>query len=86
MTNANSFPVSGSVSASRVRKITIRSKPFSVRAQAKKRVSLKLPKAVRKQFKRKKKLSVRLTLKVKDPSGNTRTVRKSFVLRLKKSR
>ena len=84
VTNGNAFPVTGSVSAARARKITIRAKPFSVRAQAKKRVSLKLPKAARKQLKRTKKLSVRLTLKVKDPAGNTRTIRKSFVLRLKK--
>ena len=84
VTNANSFPVSGSVAAAPARSITIRSKPFAVRAQAKKRVSLKLPKAVRKQFKRKKKLAVRLTLRLKDPAGNTRTVRKSFVLKLKR--
>ena len=49
-------------------------------------VKLKLPKALRKLLKRKNKLSLRLTAKLRDPAGNTRTVKKTVKPKLKRKR
>jgi DNA-binding beta-propeller fold protein YncE len=91
--NGNGFQVSGKlsahtnkrVSASRPRRLVIRGKAFVVGAGAKERVVLKLSKPLRRLFKRRRKLSLRLSAKVKDPAGNTRTLRKNVSLRLKKT-
>jgi hypothetical protein len=92
--NGNGFPVSGRLSAqtrksvapSRPRRLVIRAKAFAVGANARKSVKLKLSKALRRVLRRDRKLSLRLTAKVKDPAGNTRTVRKTVSLRLKTRR
>ena len=82
--NRNRFTVAVRLSmrrAGRARSVVVRAKPFSVGAQAKKRVALRLPRAFGRVHERRRKVSVRLTLKAKDPAGNTRTVRKNVVLR-----
>ena len=70
------------MSATRQRLIKLRAKPFSVGANATKTRSLKLPKTLRELLKRKRRLSLRLTAKVTDPAGNTRSVRKRITPRL----
>jgi hypothetical protein len=94
VSNANGFEVSGrlsgkttkrvAVSRTRKRQIELKAKPFRVGAKAKKTVKLKLPKQLRRLLKRKGRLSLRLTAKVKDPAGRTRTVTKKVSPRLKK--
>jgi hypothetical protein len=94
VSNANGFAITGRlsgkttkrVSVSRKRRIRLKAKSFSVGAHAKKTVKLKLPKALRKLLKRQHRLSLRLTAKVKDPTGNTRTVKKTVKPKLKKKR
>jgi hypothetical protein len=54
-----------------------------VGADARKRVTLKLSKPLKRSLKRKRKLSFLLVMKVRDPAGNTRTLRKNVSLRLK---
>ena len=83
VTNSNGFTVTGrlygqtteKLSPSRKRRIKLRTEAFRVGAHAKKNLALKLPKALRKLLKRKRRLSLRLTATVTDPAGNTRTVR-----------
>ncbi len=85
VSNANAFSATGRLSArASARGPVMRSKSFTVRAQAKRTVKLKLSKPARRLVARKRKLSVRLVLKVTDPAGNTRTVTKKASLRLKK--
>jgi len=92
--NANGFAVTGKLSgqtAKRVsvagkRRIKLKATSFSVGAQANKVVKLKLPKTLRRLLKRTGKLKLRLTAKVKDPAGNTRSVKKQVTPRLKKQR
>ena len=94
VTNRNASAVSGKLSArttkrvsvSRKRFLVVKGKAFRVGAGAKKRVRLKLSKPLRRLLKRKGKLSLRLTARVKDPAGNTRSVRKNVSPRLKKRR
>ena len=90
--NRNGFGVSGRLSgattrriatAQRTRRVKLRARSFSVAANARKSVRLKLPKALRRLLRRKGKLSLRLTARVKDPAGNTRTVRKRVSPKLK---
>ena len=91
--NRNSFGVSGKLSgettrriarAQRTRRVKLRAKSFSVAANARKSVKLKLANALRRLLRRRGKLSLRLTARVKDPAGNTRTVRKRVSPKLKK--
>lgn len=92
--NANGFEVTGklsgqtvnSVSVSRKRRVKLRAKSFRVAPHARKTVKLKLPKALRRLLKRKHKLKLRLTAKLKDPAGDTRTVKKRVTPKLKKKR
>jgi hypothetical protein len=94
VSNANAFAVTGKLSGqttkkvavSRKRRIKLKAKSFKVGAHATKTVKLKLPKALRKLLKRKHRLSLRLTAKVKDPAGHTRTVKKTVKPKLKKKR
>ena len=90
--NRNGFGVSGKLSgqttrrialAQRTRRVKLSAKTFSVAANARKSVKLKLPKALRRVLRRRGKLSLRLTARVKDPAGNTRTVRKRVSPKLK---
>jgi DNA-binding beta-propeller fold protein YncE len=83
--NGNSFAVSGKVSVMRKQRVAIRGKAFTLRAKAKKRIGLKLPKKLVRLLKRKRKLSLRLNARVKDPEGNTRTVTKKISPKLKTS-
>lgn len=89
--NRNDFAVNGTLSGRTARKVTVsgrrrlrlRAKAFSVAPDAKKTVKLKLPRPLRRVLRRKGKLRLRLTAKVEDPAGNTRTVRKTVTVRLK---
>jgi hypothetical protein len=82
--NANDFPITGTLSAqttsavsvSRKRRVKLKARAISVGASAKTTVSLRLPTALRRLLVRNHKLSLRVTAKVKDPAGNTRTVQK----------
>ena len=90
--NGNGFAITGSVSGqttkpvtvSRKRRVKLKKKSFSVGANARKTVKLKLPSALRRSLKRSGKLSLRLTVRVKDPAGTTRTVRKVIKPKLKR--
>jgi hypothetical protein len=90
--NRNGFTVKGSVggqttkpiATARKRRVKLKKKSFSVAANAKKTVTLKLPAAMKRTLARTGKLSLSLTAKVKDPAGNTRTVKKRVTLRLKR--
>ena len=92
--NGNGFTVTGKlsgattkkVSVSRSRRVKLKAKSFRVGAHSRTIVKLKLPKTLRKLLKRKHKLSLRLTAKVKDPAGHTRTVKKTVKPRVKKKR
>jgi RTX calcium-binding nonapeptide repeat (4 copies) len=92
--NANGFTVTGEASGqttkkidvSRKRRVKLKAKGFSVGANAKKTVKLTLPAALRRLLKRTGKLSLRLTVRVKDPAGNTRTVTKKVTPKLKRRR
>jgi hypothetical protein len=82
VSNRNSFRVSGKLSA-RTTKGVSRSRAFVVDAKAKKTVRLKLSRPLKRSLKRERKLSFLLVMKVRDPAGNTRTLRKNVSLRLK---
>ena len=94
VTNANGFPLAGTLSgqttnrvavARRVR-IKLKAKSFSVGGNATKTVPLRLPKVLQRLLKGNGKLSLRLTAQVTDPAGNTRTVKKKVIPRLKRKR
>jgi hypothetical protein len=90
--NANPFVVTGlvagqttaPVTVSVKRRVKLKAKRFTVGANARKTVRMKLPAAMKRTLRRTGKLSLRLTVKVKDPAGNTRTVRKKVTARLKR--
>jgi hypothetical protein len=92
--NGNDFAVAGKlwgetprkVAGSRMRRIRLKAKALSVAAHARKTIKLGLPKALRKLLARKGKLTLRLIAKVRDPAGNTRTVRKRVTLRRRGTR
>ena len=94
VTNRNAFEVTGKLSGETVKRVTVsrkrrvklKAKSFRVRAHAGKTVKLKLPKVLRRLLKRKHKLRLRLTAKVKDPAGHTRTIKKRVTPKLKKTR
>ena len=81
--NANGFAITGAlsgrtvnkISVSLLRRISLKTKAFSVAAQATRTVKLALPRTLRRVLAREHKLTLRLTAKLKDPAGNTRTVR-----------
>jgi hypothetical protein len=90
--NANGFEITGKLSgrtvsyasAARRRPVKLKAKAFRVGAQARKTIRLRLPKALGRLLQRKGRLRLRLTAKVKDPAGNTRTVRKTVTPRLRR--
>jgi hypothetical protein len=92
--NRNGFVVTGRlsgktinrVSVTRKRRIKLRTKSFRVGAHARKTVKLRLPKVLRRVLKRKRKLRLRLTAKVRDPAGHTRTVKKRLTPKLKRKK
>ena len=92
VSNGNDFAVSGRLSGrttkrfavgQRRRRIKVRPKSFRVAANGRKTVRLRLPKPLRRQLARRRKLSLRLVATVRDPSGNTRIVRKTLRPRLR---
>ena len=94
VTNANGFPLAGTLSGqttnrvavARRARIKLKAKSFSVGGSATKIVPLRLPKVLQRQLKGNGKLSLRLTARVRDPAGNTRTVKKKVTPRLKRKR
>jgi hypothetical protein len=92
--NDNDFPVSGrlagrtpaKVNASRRRVVRLAARRFTVGADRRKTVKLRLPRPLRGLLQRRGRLALRLTAKVTDPSGKTRTVNKKVAVRLKGSR
>jgi Ca2+-binding RTX toxin-like protein len=92
--NGNAFAVTGAISGqttrpiavARKRRVKLKTKSFSVGANARKTVTLKLPAPMRRSLARTGKLSLSLSARVKDPAGNTRTVKKRVTLRLKRRR
>jgi Ca2+-binding RTX toxin-like protein len=90
--NANGFAVTGGVSGqttkpvtvSRKRRVSLKRRSFSVGANSRKTVKLKLPAALRRVLKRTGRLSLRLTVRVKDPADNTRIVRKKVTPKLRR--
>ncbi|MDQ3870791.1 MAG: hypothetical protein M3301_04140, partial [Chloroflexota bacterium] len=92
--NTNDFEVSGEVSGqttkkvsvSRKRRIKLSAKAFSVPGHAQRTISLKLPTALGRLLRRKHNLSLRLTAKVRDPAGHSRTVNKTVSPKLLEKR
>ena len=93
--NANAFAVAGSLSGNTAKPVAARrkrrvrdcgAKPLQVGAHARKTVKLKLPASLRRLLKRNGKLTLRLSARVRDPAGNTRTVAKKVSPRLKRPR
>jgi Ca2+-binding RTX toxin-like protein len=83
VSNANSFAVSGTLAGRRAR---LRAKSFEVPANARKTVRLRLPRTLRRQLARRRRLVLGLSASVRDPAGNTRTVRRTIRPRLKPAR
>ena len=77
VSNGNGFRVSGRLAAQ-----TTEAAAFAVDARARKSITLKLSKTLRRLLERNRKLSLRLSAKVSDPAGHTRTLRKKVSLRL----
>ena len=77
VSNGNGFRVSGRLSAQ-----TTAAAAFAVDARARKSITLKLSKTLRRLLERNGKLSLRLSVKVSDPAGHTRTLRKKVSLKL----
>jgi hypothetical protein len=94
--NGNSFPIKGRLRARTTARFRTRrggarhfvklrsSKVFTVRAGARRTVKLKLPRFLRRRLARTGRLSLRLVARVRDPAGNTRTVRKRVKPRLRR--
>ena len=94
VTNANAFEVTGTlsgrttnrISLSQPRRIGLRARPARVGANARKTVNMKLTKALRRLLKRERQLSLRLTARVKDPAGHSRSVHRTVKPKLKQPR
>jgi hypothetical protein len=92
--NQNPFAIHGRlagrttkrVTVSRRRVVRLKRKSFSVAARGRKTVKLALPRPLRQVLQRRRKVSLRLTAKVTDPAGNTRTVKKKVTPKLKRRR
>jgi hypothetical protein len=77
--NANDFSTTGKLYG----KSKLKSKTFTVKAAGSKTVQLKLTKSLRKTLAKKGKLKLTITAKLKDPAGNSRSVKKKLVLKPK---
>ena len=90
--NGNPFTVTGSVAGQTAAPVTVsvrrnvklKAKRFSVAANGRKTVKMKLPAALKRTLRRTGKLTLKMTVKVKDPAGTTRTVKKKITARLKR--
>jgi len=85
VSNADAFDISGTMSGQTTRRLSQRkrrprlaARSFTVPANARKTVKLTLPKPLRRQLARRRTLSLRITVKVRDPAGTTRTVSKTL--------
>ena len=82
VTYANRFQVAGKLSGRatnkgstpRKRRVRLKAKSFTVAAHGHTTVKLSLPKPLRRGLWREHRLSLRLTAKIKDPAGHTRTI------------
>lgn len=91
--NGNRFRISGTltgrtsgkVSTARKRIARLKPKSFTVAGNAKTTVKLKLPKPLQRVLNRKRKLSLRLTATLTDPTGQTRVFNQTVKLRAKKA-
>jgi Tol biopolymer transport system component len=85
--NANRFAVSGTLSGSALqpRPLKLRARSFRAGARAARRITLTLPRPLRRLLARKGRLTLRLTARVKDPAGNRRTLTKTVRPRLKRA-
>jgi hypothetical protein len=90
ISNRNEFGISGQVSARRAkqrsgpqRQAATPPKSFDVGPETAEVVEPRLPKRLRRELSRKGRLKLRLKATVEDPAGNTRTVRRTVVPRLK---
>ncbi len=89
VTNANAFPITGTLSAqtskplvAHGRRVKLHAVKMTLAAHAKRTVKLVLPRALRVALASRHKLSLALTATVKDPAGNRRTVKKTIAPRL----
>ena len=77
ISNRNGFDVTGTLAGQRTR-TRLGAKSFTVAGNAGKTVKLRLPRALRRQLARNRRLPLRLTANVRDPgAGNARTVTKT---------
>jgi hypothetical protein len=76
VTNANAFAVSGTVRGRGVAR-----KPLQIAANGKQTVRLRVTKSLKRKLTRKRKVVLRLRAVVRDPAGNTRTVRRTTTVR-----
>jgi hypothetical protein len=83
--NRNDFQVKGKLGGRRGR-AKLKRKSVTVGANARETVKLKMPKKLRRVLVPRHKLTLRLALRIDDPAGNTRTVRKKVAPRLKRPR
>jgi hypothetical protein len=91
VSNANGFAITGALSGetvnrvtiSRKRRITLKTRAFSLAAHATRTLKLTLSRTLRRLLTQKHKLTLRLTAKMQDPAGNTRTVKAKVAPRLK---
>jgi Ca2+-binding RTX toxin-like protein len=85
VSNSNGFAVTGKLGGKR-RKEKLKGKSFSVGAHERKTVNLSLPKSLRRLLKKRHKLTLAMSAKVKDPAGNSRTVKKTLKPKLKRKK
>jgi hypothetical protein len=91
VSNANRFAVKGRlwgqtrkrVSVSKRRRVKLKARSFRVGPHARRTIRLRLPRALRKQLRRRHKLSLLVIARVRDPAGHKRIVRKKVSPRLK---
>ena len=86
LTGTLSGQTTGKVAVSQRRRVRLKARSFRLAADARKTVRLGLPRPLRRLLGREHRLSLRLTAKVTDPAGNTRTVNKRVTPRLKQKR
>jgi hypothetical protein len=86
VTNKNPFRVRGTLAGQTTKKLRLKAKRFSVPEGRRVTVRMKLTKKLRTVLKRKRRLALRMAAKVRDPLGNTRTVKKVLRPRLARKR
>jgi hypothetical protein len=92
--NGNAFAITGRLSGqsakaaatAKTKRVKLKAKSFRVAASSRKTVKLKLPRALTRALRKRGRLSLRLTGRVTDPAGNSRTVRAKVAPKLKRGR